>query len=151
MRQNSSRSKWAWNLKIGTPIHTVKQNKTASTYDVKNCLDSMKLYKIHEAIHYSPVICKDLINSQGGCLWVHSNGTNDMHAQRWISRFIWPRWPNHRLFEALLIIILELIQGIALWAATYSAHALSRGNDQQCRVSEALPRDVGLQQFPAIP
>lgn len=81
MRQNSSRSKLTWNLKIGMPRHTVRQNKTASTYDVKNCLDPIKLYKIHEAIHYSPVICDmELINSQGDWLWVHTYGTNEMHA-----------------------------------------------------------------------
>lgn len=62
-----------------------------------------------------------------------------------------PGGPTTGDSEAVLIIILELIQGIAHWAATYSAHALLRGNDQQCWVSEALPGDVGLQQFPAIP
>lgn len=62
-----------------------------------------------------------------------------------------PGGPTTGKSEAVLIIILELIQGIAHWAATYSAHTLLRGNSQQCRVSEALPGDVGLQQFPDIP
>lgn len=62
-----------------------------------------------------------------------------------------PGGPTTGDSEAVLIIILELIQGTAHWAATHSAHALLGGNDQQCWASEALPGDIKLQQFPSIP